>query len=120
MAEQFTVLFVEDDPDVRTSTEEILKAKGLRLLVAGDGFEAMRLLVQNDVDVLFTDIVMPGMDGISLAKQAKVLRPDLKVMFMTGYYSRASEAKSLGELMFKPVREPHIMDALTRLLRPDC
>jgi CheY-like chemotaxis protein len=120
MAEQFTLLFVEDDPDVRESTQEILKTKGFRLLIAQDGYEAMRLLAQNHVDVLFTDIVMPGMDGVALARQAKLLKPDLKIMFMTGYYSRAAEARTLGDLIFKPVREPQIMEALKRLMRPDC
>lgn len=120
MAEQFTLLFVEDDPDVRESTQELLRRKGFRLLVAEDGFEAMRLLAQNHVDVLFTDIVMPGLDGLALAKQAKLLKSDLKVLFMTGYYSGAAEAQSLGELMYKPLREPQIMEALQRLMRPDC
>ncbi len=48
---------------------------------------------------------MPGVDGIELAKRAKRLRPDLKIMFMTAYYSRAAEAAALGTLMFQPVRE---------------
>ncbi len=116
MTEQYTILFVEDDPGIRASTEEVLRRRGFRLLVAADGYEALRLLADNQVDVLFTDIVMPGLDGISLAKQAKVLRPDLKIMLMTGYYSRAAEAAELGGLMFKPVREPQLMQALQQLL----
>lgn len=120
MAEQFTILFVEDDPGVRASTEAVLRSKGFRLLVAEDGYEAMRLLAQSHVDVLFTDVVMPGLDGISLAKQAKLLKPALKIMFMTGYYSRAAEAEQLGRLMFKPLREPQITEALKRLLESEC
>jgi two-component system, cell cycle sensor histidine kinase and response regulator CckA len=96
MSEQFTILFVEDDTGVRASTEQLLASKGFRLLVASDGQEALRLLADHRVDVLFTDIVMPDLDGIALAKQAKRLQPDLKIMFMTAYYSRAAEATELG------------------------
>jgi DNA-binding NtrC family response regulator len=120
MLEQFTILFVEDDTGVRASTEQLLAAKGLRLLVAGDGQEALRLLAENHVDVLFTDIVMPDLDGIALAKQAKALRPDLKIMFMTAYYSRAAEATQLGYLLFKPVRQAQITEALERLTSAEC
>jgi len=116
MVEQFTVLFVEDDNDVRVSVQQILESKGFRLLVARDGDEALRLLAKNEVDALFTDVVMPGMDGISLAKQAKRLKPELKVMFMTGYYSRGAEAGQLGTLLFKPIRAAPLVEALRGLL----
>jgi DNA-binding NtrC family response regulator len=116
MAEALTLLFVDDDDAVRASTEQILASNGFRLLVARDGYEAMRLLAENHVDVLFTDIVMPGLDGVSLAKQAKVLKPDLKILFMTGYYSRAAEAAQLGKLLFKPLRGAQITRALDWLL----
>jgi CheY-like chemotaxis protein len=111
-----TILFVEDDEGVRESTAEILALNGFRLLVAQSGHEAMRLFAQEHVDVLFADIVMPGLNGIELAKQARQLRPDLKVMFMTAYYSRAAEAKELGKLLFKPVRDEQIVEALAELL----
>ena len=111
-----TILFVEDDTAVRQSTAALLASSGFCLLVATDGYEAMRLAAQNHVDVLFTDIVMFGMNGIELAKQAKLLHPDLKVMFMTGYYSRAAEAARLGRLLFKPVRGAEIESELGNLL----
>src|SRR5713226_3462521 len=103
MTAPLTILFVEDDTDVRESTARLLASKGFRLLVAQDGYEAQRLIAAHDVDVLFTDIVMHGPNGIQLAKQAKQFNPDLKIMFMTGYYSRAWEAASLGTLLFKPL-----------------
>jgi CheY-like chemotaxis protein len=111
-----TILFVEDDEGVRESIAAILALNGFRLLVAQSGYEAMRLFAQEHVDVLFTDVVMPGFNGIELAKHAKQLRPDLKVLFMTAYYSRAREAKELGKLLFKPVRDVQIVAALTDLL----
>lgn len=116
MAEPFTVLFVEDDPGVRASTERLLASKGLQLLVARDASRALHLLEVFRVDVLFTDIVMPDIDGIALAKQAKLLQPEIKLLFMTGYYSRATDATRLGKLLFKPVREPQILEAVRELM----
>ncbi len=113
---EYTILFVEDDEGVRESTELILAAAGFRLLVAKDGGEALRLLAENDVDVLFTDIVMPGISGIELARLAKERQPDIKVMFMTAYYPRGEDAEALGKLMFKPVRAGRMVEELTGLI----
>jgi DNA-binding NtrC family response regulator len=110
-----TVLFVEDDTGVRDITARLLESKGVRLLVAAGSEEAMRLLEKTEVDVLFTDVVMPGLNGIELAKQAKLLRPDLKVVFMTGYYSRAAEARNFGALLYKPVRSDELETLLEGL-----
>jgi CheY-like chemotaxis protein len=111
-----TILFVEDDTPVREITAQLLTGKGFRLLVADNGYEALRLIAEQHVDVLFTDIVMYGMDGIELALQAKLHQPDIKVMFMTAYYSRASEATQLGKLLFKPVRGVQLEAELLELL----
>src|SRR5690348_6377873 len=103
MATPYTILFVEDDTLVRESTAQLLTARGFRLLVAENAYEALQIIAEQHVDVLFTDVVMHGIDGIALAKQAKLHQPDLKVMFMTAYYSRATEAMRMGKLLFKPV-----------------
>ena len=116
MAVLCTILFVEDDAGVRDSTVAILSDRGFRMLVARNAEEALRALETEPVDILFTDIVMPGINGIELAKRAKALRPDLKIMFMTAYYSRAREAAALGRLIFKPVREAEMVAELRGLL----
>jgi len=111
-----TVLFVEDDEGVRESTAAILERHGVRLFVAKDGYEALDTIAKEHVDVLFTDIVMPGLNGIDLAKRALGYQPDLKVMFMTAYYSRAAEAQRVGKLLFKPLRAREIEAELDELL----
>jgi CheY-like chemotaxis protein len=115
-APPYTILLVDDDEDVREAIATILEARHYRVLVAQTADDALRLLSQEHVDVLFTDVVMPGLNGIELAKQAKQLLPDLKVLFMTGYYSRTAETRELGKLLFKPFREPEMIAALTDLL----
>jgi len=99
-----TVLFAEDDPAVRQSLAQLLSMSGYRVLTAEDGFEALRLLTQQEIDVLLTDIVMPGLDGVELARKAKALRPDMRIMFLTGYSARTAEAIRLGKLLHKPLR----------------
>ena len=115
MSDRFRILFVEDDSGVRSSTEAVLAAHGFDLLVAKEGFEALRLLARHRVQALFTDIVMPGLDGIALARQAKLLQPDIKILFMTGYYARAHDAAPLGRILFKPVRQWALVEALHSL-----
>jgi len=97
----YTILFVDDDDNVRASTEAILKDAGFRMLVAKDGAEALQLLEENKVHVLFSDIVMPGISGTELARRVRQQYPDVKIMLMTGYYSRAAEAVKLGKLMIE-------------------
>lgn len=85
--EDTTVLVAEDNDDVRAYTVETLRQLGYRVLEAHDGASAMRLLERTDVtvDLLFSDIVMPGMSGWELAKRALQHKPALHVLFTSGY-----------------------------------
>ena len=119
MAQAYTVLFVDDDELVRAPVAEILKHAGFRVFVAGSAPEAVRILVKEHVDVLFTDVVMPDLNGIELAIHAKQLQPGIHVMFATGYFSRAYDAGALGKVLFKPMRMEQIEDALYDVLRAE-
>ena len=82
-----TILIVEDDELVRSTVERILKELGYGILLASTADDALPIL-QSDVhiDLLFTDVVLPGtIDGKALAKQAKILRPGLPVLYSSGY-----------------------------------
>jgi len=82
-----TVLLVEDETVVREMVCEILQSKGYRVLTAGGGEEALRLWQthRNDVDLLVTDLIMPGMSGRVLGELLLHVRPDLAVLYMSGY-----------------------------------
>jgi PAS domain S-box-containing protein len=85
-----TILVVEDDEALRGYTSEILTELGYRVLEAKDADEALQVLEKNSVDLLFTDVVMPGgMSGRELADEALRRRPALKVLFTTGYTRNA-------------------------------
>jgi PAS domain S-box-containing protein len=86
-----TILVVEDDDDVRTYSVESLRELGYRVIEAHDGPSALRLLERQErVDLLFTDVVLPSnMTGAQVAAQARGMRPNLKVLFTTGYARNA-------------------------------
>jgi CheY-like chemotaxis protein len=87
-----TILVCEDDDDVRAYSVEVLRELGYRVLEAHDGPSALRLLERQEgrVDLLFTDVVLPsGMLGNELAAEARKHRPELKVLFTTGYARNA-------------------------------
>lgn len=119
MARFFTILLVEDDSAVRDVLIRILSEKGFGVLTAGDAHEAVRILGDRHVDVLFADLVLPGrMDGVQLAKQARLMRPGIRVLFQTGYAQRATEREAfrLGRVLFKPLRQPEVIQAIETLL----
>jgi CheY-like chemotaxis protein len=84
------VLIVEDEPSVRAVAAEALSDLGYSVLEAADGPAALRILEAHaEVALLFTDVVMPGMTGRELADEVKKRRPNLKVLFTTGYTRNA-------------------------------
>jgi len=116
------VLVVEDDPEVLDVTVEMLRTFGWEVLTAPDGPSALSVLRRDaDIDVLFTDIVMPrGMNGVELAREARRLRPTLRVLLASGYpasalpYDRGAED---GEFPFlsKPYRASDLANQLRAL-----
>jgi two-component system cell cycle sensor histidine kinase/response regulator CckA len=80
------IVLVDDDVFVRRSTSRALRARGYTVLEAGDGVAALRLLGNHhEVDLLVTDVVMPGMGGRELVEAARASRPSLKVLYVSGY-----------------------------------
>ena len=117
MGQRFTILFVEDDPHILAVLPEFLPEDQFRTLVADCGHEAVRILAQEHVDLMVTDLMMPGTGGgLELAAQAKLLCPDLLVMFMTGYYSHATEAEKIGRVLYKPFPPREMEDAIRECL----
>jgi PAS domain S-box-containing protein len=111
-----TILLVEDDHAVRGLACRFLELAGYRVLLAANGTEAIRLLeVQTDpVDLMITDIVMPGMGGMELAKRLAMIRPQLPVLFASGFSDHV--LTSLGpDAHF--IEKPYSMAELTQKVR---
>jgi len=88
------VLVVDDDPVVGKSIDRVLSARGYAVITASDGPEALDKLAREDYDVVYTDIKMPGMDGLEVAARIKASRPWLPVVIVTGYGTDANESKA--------------------------
>ena len=115
MDRQFTVLFVEDNPPVRDAVVALLREHGFSVLVAEDGYEAIRLLAANQVDLLFTDLIMPGISGFELGMQAKLIRPNLHVLYTTGYAEQvAGQGIRYGKVLQKPFRADELLAEITQ------
>jgi DNA-binding NtrC family response regulator len=81
-----TILVVDDEPEIRKLVSAMLTRSGYRVLSADTGENAIRLFKNNpDTDLLLTDVVAPGMSGPMIADQIAVLKPEIKVLFMSGY-----------------------------------
>ena len=81
-----TVLLVEDEPMVRTVAERALTRHGYSVITADNGEDALKVLDKGEpIDLLVSDVVMPGMDGPTMVREARKSRPDLKILFISGY-----------------------------------
>jgi two-component system, cell cycle response regulator CpdR len=112
-----TVLFVDDEDDVRAPLAASMRSEGVHVVEARGTPEALFVLTQQHIDVLLTDIVMPEPDGIELAERARHLQPHIRIIFATGYLLRAATAEKMGKLLFKPMRPRDIMSALSDVMR---
>jgi len=110
-----TILLVDDDLELRDIVVAILSEPGYTVLTASDGYEALRVLVDRSVDLLVTDIKMPGISGFELARQAKLMRPNLHVIYLSGQASGPDrKGPTYGVLVQKPVRAGELLDIIER------
>ena len=111
------VLVVEDEGDVRSVAVETLANMGLSVIEAEDAGKALEILgARDDVRLLFTDIMMPGMNGTALAAEALKRRPDLKVLYTTGCDEQGCAALPAEELLRKPYRAQDLASRIRSLL----
>ena len=117
-----TILVVEDEISVRTITCRLLEKEGYNVLVAADGTEALKLVesYREPVHLLFTDVVMPGTNGAELARLIRAQRPELKVLYTSGYTDsvvirHGVEAQNL-EFLHKPYTSQELLDAIRKVL----
>jgi PAS domain S-box-containing protein len=113
------VLIVEDEPDLMDVAASLFTSMGYDVLTASSGREAMDVLEQRDVDILFTDVVMPnGMDGLQLATYTRTHYPETKIMLASGYPLPALKQRHGQDLNdFAFVNKPYRLADLARTLR---
>ncbi len=113
-----TVLVVEDEPVVRGIILEMLGEQGYRTLQAVDGPSGLKILRSGArIDLLVTDVGLPGMNGRQLADQARETRPDLKILFITGYAESVAMADGFLQPGMEMITKPFDLDNLSRRIR---
>jgi DNA-binding response OmpR family regulator len=109
---------VDDDPLVCMPLAEALTAEGCQVVSASDATEGLAVLRQDAVDLAIIDVALPGqMNGIALAREVKRLRPDLRIIFMSGKPPGDTALEGLGEFVAKPARISELLDAVAGLLK---
>lgn len=121
------ILIAEDEPSVREFLTRALKGAGFAVDAAADGSEALSALATASergrrYDMLLTDILMPVMDGISLALTASQRVPEMKIMLMTGYSDQRERAHGLDaiidDILLKPFTLEELTSRVTQTLAP--
>lgn len=114
------ILLAEDDEDLRRFLVSALEKAGHTVTSFGEGASAFEEIKQETFDLLLTDIVMPEMDGIELARRAAELDPALKIMFITGFAAVAlnpdSKAPKEAKVLSKPFHLRDLVNEVNRLM----
>jgi PAS domain S-box-containing protein len=118
-----TILLVEDEPSVRELARRILHSRGYNVLVAMDGPSAIEMVEhgQQHVDLLLTDVIMPGLNGQDVAERVRALRPDIRVLFMSGYNEEAVLRDGVlaagAAFLEKPFSPSELLNRVRRILQ---
>jgi two-component system, cell cycle response regulator CpdR len=100
------ILVAEDEQAVSAFVVRALQTRGHEVIPVGDGLAALEALEAAEYDLLLTDIVMPGMDGIALALKVSRDRPGLRILLMSGYAAERQRAHNLEALIHRVIAKP--------------
>src|SRR6185436_14472578 len=108
------ILLVDDDPFFRSAIKRILQKEGFEIIEAGDGTEAYNIVKELDasIDLLLTDVSMPGMDGVQLSQLVTNLYPNMPVLLMTGNPLDLPKARTGYVVLHKPIRRHTLVEAI--------
>ncbi len=108
------ILVADDEDAVRAFVSRALAHRGHDVTAVEDGLAALESLQANHFDLLLTDIVMPGLDGIALALRASRDFPDTPILMMTGYSAERQRAYNLDELIHQVITKPFSLKEICR------
>jgi two-component system cell cycle sensor histidine kinase/response regulator CckA len=114
-----TILLVEDEVAVLRVTARLLAHLGYRVLQAAHGAEALAIArAEHDtIDLLLTDVLMPEMNGVTLARDVQSLRPEIRVLYMSGYTADVLQSPPSGQRAAQLVQKPFARDTMARAIR---
>ncbi len=112
------ILVVEDEKDVRSFVCEVLEKNGYKVIGAGDGKEALELFKNNrDIDLVFTDVVLPDKSGVELVGEILKEKPDTKVLMSSGYTDEKTEWSYIKEKGYKYLQKPFSISDLLKAIK---
>jgi two-component system OmpR family response regulator len=111
---ELRVLLVEDDDDNRELMAEVLTSSGYEVVSASSGQDGLKQLSEHSIDVVVTDVGMPGMGGLEMARAAKAIAPQVPVVIVTGWAERDDIARARGREVDAVLIKPVDPDALTQ------
>ena len=108
------ILIVDDEPDIASTLSMLMTDEGYRVITATDGQEALKRFSSHPVDVVISDIRMPGVDGLSLLRRIKALDPEAAIIMMTGFASVENAVSAMKEngaydYLLKPIEDIDIL-----------
>lgn len=116
------IMIAEDEAGVREFVTRALAIDGHEVTAVEDGLQALEVLSADKFDLMLTDIVMPGLDGIALALKAGSMHPEMRILLMSGYAAERQRAHNLDALVHRVVAKPfslrEICDAVRQTLPP--
>lgn len=114
-----TILLAEDDAALRALMEDVLRSHGYRVLAAGDGDAALGLFMENSekIDLLFLDVVMPGKNGKEVYYGARDIKPDIRVLFYSGYNDEVITDKGFSPAPVLCLKKPVELDEVLNSIR---
>ncbi|HEA47257.1 MAG TPA: response regulator [bacterium] len=121
--EDLRILVVDDEAVIRDLLKRILETKGHQVTMVKDGSEALDKIKEEPFDVIFLDIVMPGIGGLKACQTIETINPEIKIVMMTGYGTEVEEeiekALKAGayECLYKPFTIQELLDTLEKVLK---
>src|SRR5438093_7347735 len=116
MSDPATLLIADDDPGLRQSLERTLTREGYRVILASDGNAALERLQAGGIDLVLTDLKMPGLTGIEVLRAAKAIAPDVDVILLTAFGTVEEAVKAMKEGAYDFLTKPFQRAQLLRLI----
>jgi len=119
LLENFTILYVEDDPDTQRLIKKILESSAKEVYVASDGEEGLLLYKEKNPDIVLTDICMPKMDGLEMSKEIRTISATQPIAIFTAFdepdYLKKASQLDIGTYLLKPFDRKQFFNALAYL-----
>jgi len=121
LANELTVLYVEDEADTRSQITQILQIFFKNVLVGKNGEEALGIYIENEVDLIITDLTMPRMDGLTLIKEIRELNFFQHIIVLTAHNSSENLMETINQqidgVLLKPVKMDKLLNLLYKVLK---